>query len=455
MKVEDVVSLLSQKIREGEFAVGSRMPTHREMAWSLECGVGTVTKAYSELERKGLTYGHVGKGTFVAELGKKPDPLSSFSSHVPTSDNFIDLSLNRFHHPENALAIQQAMIALTQRDPLPTYEEYAETKGRDEDLEAGQLWLSGLIGDVPTENLMVTQGAQSGVFIAMRALTKSGDAIATEAFGYPGIKAAALENGLKIHGIEMDEFGIIPAAFKEVAQKTSIKLLVTVPTNHNPTGVTQPLERRREIIDIAKAHDILIVEDGVYAPFHRDNSQSYYCLYPEGSIYLTSFSKVFSPALRVGYTVAPKRLLPRMIACLKAINWTTSTISLDVVNYLVRTGVVSSHQKYLLKEGRKRFDLARKLLSDWMSDSQVKHEHFLPHVWLRLPAETGPSAFIEKAREYGVAVIGGDRFAMNRQQDDHYVRACLMSVSDRVQLESALRCLKDLLEQSEAQSMVY
>ena len=459
MKSDEIVSILKRKIASGVLKPGERLPTHRDMAWELKCSVGTVTRAYGELERSGATYAHVGRGTYVASdaISKNrgaDNPLWHFEQQQKIPFAPTDLSLNRFYHPKSAEAFSKVFQKLAQRAPQSEYRDYIDTRGRSEDFTAAQQWLAGLIGNVERENIIVTQGAQSGLFLVMSSLTKPGDAIATEAFGYPGIKAVAQDIGAKLIPIEMDELGMIPAAFEAAAKRTRIRLLVTVPTNHNPTGTTLPLQRRLEIVKIARENNILIVEDGVYAPFHNREIPTYWEICPDICVFLTSFSKVFSPAIRVGYVVAPDRLLPKLVSSMTAINWMTSPISLDLVNCLLEDGVIEQHQGDLIVEGGKRFLLAKKILGQWISARQLKQDQFLPHLWLRLPISMAPSELIEQARSNGIALIGGDRFAMNRQLDDHFVRVCLMAVAERDQLEAALLKLADLLSANETLPLI-
>ncbi|MEH6401819.1 MAG: PLP-dependent aminotransferase family protein [Sneathiella sp.] len=446
-KSEDVVHFVMRKIDSGELKAGDRLPTHRDMAWNQKCSVGTVTRAYAELERRGVTYGQVGRGTYV--FGTQQDNEQVGQGMFLPLDNdpisepglFADLSLNSFHHPDLGESYKSAFEFLASHGPQGGYRSYFDCRGRPSDRHYAAQWLEHLVGEVNDNNILITQGAQSGLYSAMAALTGAGDSIATEAYGYPGIKAAAQELGLRISAIEMDDFGMIPAAFEASVKRGKIGLLVTVPTNHNPTGTTVPIERRLEIIRIAKEHNVLILEDGVYGPLQVKNVPTYRELCPETALYLTSFSKVFSPGLRVGYLVAPENLIPRLVSRLTAVNWMTSPITLDISNYLLDTKVIQKYQADHKKECERRFIFAKNLLKPWLADAVVGSGVCLPHLWAQLPASLASSATIEHARSEGIALIGGDRFVMNRQLDDHFVRICLMAVPDFEDFKRAITIL--------------
>ncbi|MBL4739873.1 MAG: PLP-dependent aminotransferase family protein [Sneathiella sp.] len=459
-KSEDVVHFVMGKIGNGELKAGDRLPTHRDMAWDQKCSVGTVTRAYAELERRGVTYGQVGRGTYV--FGTQQDnehvgrgmflPIDNEALSEPGI--FADLSLNSFHHPDLGASYKSAFEMLSNHGPQSGYRSYFDCRGRPSDRHYASQWLEHLIGEVNGNNILITQGAQSGLYSAMAALTNTGDSIATEAYGYPGIKAAAQELGLRISAIEMDDLGMIPEAFEAAVKRGKIRLLVTVPTNHNPTGTTVPIERRRKIIRIAQDHNVLILEDGVYGPLQVKEVPTYRELCPETGLYLTSFSKVFSPGLRVGYLVAPENLIPRLVSRLTAVNWMTSPITLDISNYLLDTKVIQKYEADHKKECEKRFVFAKNLLKPWLSEAVVESGVYLPHLWARLPTSLASSAMIEQARSEGIALIGGDRFAMNRQLDDHFVRICLMAVPKFEDFQRAITILYRILSGKTAAALI-
>ncbi|MBE7638014.1 aminotransferase class I/II-fold pyridoxal phosphate-dependent enzyme [Sneathiella sp. P13V-1] len=452
MKAEDVVEHIRKQISEGALKAGDRLPTHRDLAWDLKCSIGTVSRGYAELERRGITVGQVGRGTYVAPF----DPQSnSEAAHLilPTlqleaESPEIDLAVNRFYHSGAQRIIQKALSSLSLKVPQFGYQSYIDSKGRDEDRIVGAEWLTKLTGPVSMEEVMVTQGAQSALFVTLGALTKPGDAIATECLGYPGIKAAAHALKLKVIPIAMDKDGMCPTALDQAISRSHITAIVTVPTNQNPTGVTVPALRRHLILDLAKRHDLPVIEDGVYSPFHEGKEPTYRELDPEQAIYLTSFSKVFNPSLRVGYIAASSKYMRRLADQMTAMSWMTSPILLDLANMLVRDGTIARHQADLIKSGKRRYAKACEILKPWLPDIQLDNKPFLSHLWVPVPQELALTEMVERARERDVILIGGDRFAVNRQQDDHFVRICLMGVPDEERLYQALNVVKEILEEA-------
>jgi DNA-binding transcriptional MocR family regulator len=457
MRADDIVRHICERIEIGELKAEERLPTHRNMAWDLNCSVGTVTRAYAELERRGITYAQVGRGTFVAgSENPAADSEMRILPFTPEEDleGAIDLSINRFFHAGTSRAYGNAFHQLSLKVPQSGYRDYVDSRGRPKDLAYAASWLEHCIGVVDPSNIIVTQGAQSGLFMALGALTKPGDMIATEAYGYPGIKAAAQELHLRINALDMDAEGILPEAFETAVNRSKVKMLVTVATNHNPTGITTSLARRKMLIEIARKADIPIVEDGVYTPFHERVLPSYWELAPDISVFLTSFSKVFSPALRVGYAVAPSRYIPRLIRQIGAMNWMTSPVTLDLAAELLEDGTLYKHQKELIAEGKRRFAYAATRLAPWITQEQKNSAAFLSHFWVELPVNIALTDIIQQASDRNITLIGGDRFAMNRQQDAHFVRVCLMGVPNHEALVDGLATITDLLTSSETACLI-
>ncbi|MCF8467140.1 MAG: PLP-dependent aminotransferase family protein, partial [Sneathiella sp.] len=353
-KFEEIVEFYIDLIRQGELKPGDRLPTHRELAYVHGCSIGTASRAYAELERRGICYGRVGQGTFI--YGTEKDAAAVGRGAFFPQDSWadgdgalVDLSKNSYFHPETDGRLRDALQRLSHLNEPGSYLTYFDSRGRTRDREIAQNWLYSLVQRVELENIIITQGAQSGLYLAMATLAAAGDTIATEAFGYPGIRAAAYELDMRLAPIAMDGEGMIPEEFEQICRRGPVKLLVTVPTNHNPTGTTQPLARRQRIIEIADRYGVIIVEDSAYAPLHNRDTPSYVDLAPHNTVYLTTLSKVMSPALRVGYMLAPGNLVPRLATKMTAINWMTSPLILDIANFLIQSGQVAEQARALVE----------------------------------------------------------------------------------------------------------
>lgn len=449
-KTENIVDHFRSQIETGRLAIGDKLPTHRDMAWEWKCSVGTVTRAYRELERRGLTRGETGRGTYVfgtdGDLSKAGKGV--FFPPAPkemAADKIIDFSMNCFRHPHMEGYFQQGLSGLASYNSYRRFEIYNDSRASARDREIAAHWLRGQTSEVSEDNIIVTQGAQSGLYVTMASLTKPGDIIATEEFGYPGIRAAADSLGLSIAALPMDAGGLVPDGFEAACRKGGVKLLVTVPTNHNPTGTTLSLDRRRRIVEIAERHNVLIVEDAVYSHLDTTGIPGFRALNRAISIYITSLSKILSPALRVGYIVAPEALAPRLNTRMTTVNWMTSPMLLDLAGYFLSSNIVARHAATLRKECRARQSLGVSRLAPWLSSVQIESTSPQSHLWVMPGAGMSASDLALKAARENILVVASDSFNMSKRAPVAAVRVCLMAVEDRGILDSGLATLARIL----------
>ncbi|MGB1101260.1 MAG: PLP-dependent aminotransferase family protein, partial [Pontimonas sp.] len=179
---------------------------------------------------------------------------------------------------------------------LPTLREHIRTIMAEEGIRAG------------VDDIVVTTGSQQGLDLVTKLFINPGDAILAESPSYVGAMGVFRSYQARVEHIAMDEHGMIPSALTERIEElhaagVPIKFLYLIPNFQNPAGVTLSASRRVEILDIAQAHGILVVEDNPYGLLWFDSPppQALRSVDEAGVIYLGSFSKTFAPGLRVGW----------------------------------------------------------------------------------------------------------------------------------------------------------
>ncbi|HVK45104.1 MAG TPA: PLP-dependent aminotransferase family protein [Micropruina sp.] len=162
------------------------------------------------------------------------------------------------------------------------------------------------------DDVVVTCGSQQGLDLVTRTFCDPDDVILAEAPSYVGAIGTFRAYQVQIVHVAMDEFGIVPQSVRDAvlscrAAGKQVKFLYTIPNFQNPTGVTQTMERRRELIAVAHEVDLLIVEDNPYGLLTIDGQPSPALRSMDDSrvIYLGSFSKTFAPGFRIGWVLAP------------------------------------------------------------------------------------------------------------------------------------------------------
>jgi len=401
-----IADALTDDVRAGRLREGTRLPTHRDLADALRVTVGTVSRAYSEAGRRGLIKGEVGRGTFVRR--EQPEPFD-FGMPAREEPSLIDLSLN-FPVSEAAdRPLRRGLEALSKDPRLGRLLEYLPHAGRPRHREAGAAWAARAGLEARAEQIIVCNGAQHGMAIALAALASPGDVVLAEALTYPVFKTLAALLHLKV-------------------------------------ATVMPEERRRKIAAIAQAHDVTILEDDIYGLLPKARPRPLARYAPDHTVYVTSLSKILAPGLRIGFLAAPRRFIDRMIPALAATTWMASPLMAELAARLIEDGTADALVERKRKEAAARQALAAKILGP--PPGALAHPNSY-HLWLPLPEPWRGEDFASRARQRGVAVNPGEVFAAGGVKAPSAVRVCLGAARSRAQLEKGLLILRDTLEGSQ------
>jgi 2-aminoadipate transaminase len=185
-------------------------------------------------------------------------------------------------------------------------------------------------------DLIVTTGGQQGIDLAVRTFIDPGDVVLAEGPTYPGAVPCFTTYQADVRHVPVDEHGLSTDLLEQTLQRLasegrSPKLLYTIPNFHNPAGVTMSLERRRRVVELAREHDLMIVEDNPYGQV-RFEGEALPTLWEldEGAgwvIYISTFSKILAPGLRLGWVAAPAPVLRKMNLGKQAADLNSSTVT--------------------------------------------------------------------------------------------------------------------------------
>ena len=310
-----IADAIGAAVTAGTLRAGDRLPTHRALADSLKVDLTTVTRAYTEAQKRGLLQARVGRGTFV----RSEPSAAPVRAHLP--DGPVDLGMNLPPIPTNpplpALLQQGLSRLLAETDPalLLTYRTGC---GSADERAAGAAWLRPTLGEIDPERVLVCPGAQPALFSILGMIAASGDVVLTDPLTYPGIRGAASQLGIRLAGVRGDADGMLPDALDEACHTLRPKALYCLPTIQNPTTTTMPLERRRAIAEVARRHGLRILEDDAYGLLPSAPLPALAALAPELTFHVATVSKTLSPALRVAWVVAPDaRQATRLCATLR------------------------------------------------------------------------------------------------------------------------------------------
>ncbi len=437
-----IANAVQNDLESGVLSVGARLPTHRDLAEYLGVTVGTVSRAYAEAERRGLTSGEVGRGTFVR--GREVEEHGWAAATASEASAVIDLSLaTPWAIPGEGELLRNTIKQIAEErsgDDLLRYDPETATLSQR---AAAAAWITRTGMPATPEQTIVTVGAQHGMTVIFSTLLRPGDTVLAGELTYPGMKGIAQMLGLRLRGVAMDEEGLQPDALDAACRESSPKALYCVPTIQNPTCAVMSQERRQEIARVAEAHDLLVVEDDVHA-FMLDRAPRPLSLAaPERSIHLSTISKSVTFGLRTGFIVAPDRLVERIRAGVRSTIWMPAPLTTELTARWLTDGTADHIAMIKRKEVRARNALAHEVLGSRYDLSS--HESAL-HFWLRLPEPWRSDECVAQARQRGVLVAGAEAFAIGRRDVPHAVRVCMGSVPLRDDLRRGLEILGEVLE---------
>ena len=460
-KYQMIADCLADDIAGGRLAVGTRLPTHRDLAWELQVTVGTVSRAYREAERRGLIAGEVGRGTYVQTPRSSSDTRSlqipSMDTHLPMEEHDSDdpsQPVNLvFNFPPPGIAkkaIRKTLVELADDPLMGDYIGYQPHIGMERHRMAGAKWLAKRGLNAGPEDVMIAPGAHCGVLIALSALTNPGDLVLTEQLSYASLKSIARTLGLRLETVAMDDHGIEPGALAQAIKDKKPTALVCVPTLSNPTNIITPMDRRHEIAAIVRQHGLPVVEDDIFALLLPEGEAPppLCSLIPDQSIFVTSLSKTVSPGLRVGYVHGPARYRPAISSAIRATNWMASPLTAEIASRWILEGTADQ-----ILDSHKREAQVRKFMFDERF-GPVGASYALPvgaiHAWLEVPESVRAAEFIRAAEKQGVQLCPHDAFTVGRSPSPHAVRICLGPPRQRETLAKALDILLGIYESGPA-----
>ncbi len=284
--------------------------------------------------------------------------------------------------------------------------------------------------EVGADDVLITTGSGQGIDIVNRVLLEPGDTVLLEEFSYGGAISKLKKLGVNIVAMPLDQDGIRIDALSTIlddlkAKRVAAKYIYTIPTIQNPTGSILPLDRRRALLALARAHGIPVFEDECYADLLWSGVEAppaLYALEPAQVIHIGSFSKSLAPALRVGYAIAQWPVLSRMIAC-KSDSGTGALDQMIVAEYFTRH--FAAHVNELSAGLHEKLDTMQEALA---REFGTAVETWRPRggifLWMKLPAAVDVRTLIEPAADAGIVFNAGPEWACDAEAAKSHLRLC-------------------------------
>lgn len=291
--------------------------------------------------------------------------------------------------------------------------------------------------DITSADVLPTTGSQAGLDLVTKLYCNPGDVILAEGPTYVGALGVFGAYEVDVRHVEVDEHGLDPqrvatALEQLAAEGKRVPFVYVIPSFQNPTGVTMPAERRRELVRVCAERDVMIVEDDPYALLSFDRSgplPSMHGMDPEHVIHLGSFSKIFAPGLRVGWLVAPPEVRGRLQIAAESVVIHPSNLAQSLVTSWVGSEQWEPALDRAVEFYRERWQAMKAALEEFMPEHASWTEPtggFF--TWVTVPGLADKDDLLRDAIEQGVVLVPGSACYSDGRSSDA-VRLAFSGVS--------------------------
>lgn len=261
------------------------------------------------------------------------------------------------------------------------------------------------------DGCLITTGGQQAIDLCAKSLVNEGDIVAVEAPSFIGGLNALRSYGGKLIGVDVKDDGLDTDALEQLAKKEKIKLLYTIPTFQNPTGITMSLEKRKKVLELAEKYDFYILEDNPYGRlrFSGEDIPTIKSMDTEGRvIYASSYSKLISPGMRVGYGIARNDIFDRMVVGKQVSDVHTPCITQMMVYRFITEYDFDAHIKKSIDMYREKCNLMTECIDKYFPKN-ISHTNpeggiFL---WCNIDGDRDTKEIMKKCVESKVVFVPG------------------------------------------------
>jgi GntR family transcriptional regulator/MocR family aminotransferase len=443
-----VQAFLQLEIQSGALEPETKLPASRHLASQLGVSRVTITNAYAELEADGLVYTRPGSGTYVAyPLATPPKTTSStdarewplwqqallsaswqperreFERSLEKTDGSDLLSFAPGFGAEDLFPADEFRKTLNDvlRHQGTSAFAYGNRAGYPPLRETVAHILSAQ--GIPTSSgeVLITSGSQQALALLAQVLLRPGDVVLMESPSYIGAIDLFRSLDVRLLGMPMDEQGLIVDEVERALNQYNPRLIYTIPTFHNPTGICLSGMRRRQLIDLANRFDVPLIEDDCFGDLRYEGRAlpALKALDRKGNvIYVNTFSKMLMPGLRVGYLVASGPIYDQLLACKYATDLATCSPMQLALEAYISVGRYQANLRKICRVYHRRRDAMLEALARSMPQGvDWKTPQGGLCLWLQLPPAWDSTELHPFALRQGVVFAPGAMyFPVERQR---------------------------------------
>lgn len=446
---------LRESILTGTLPESTRLPPERALAEKLAVNRSTVVHAYRELVADGLIEQRVGSGSRVSRsLGAAPrtPDVPWWVSLPPWRVGSFPQVLGEMaatFHGERISFVQG--VPPVEPSPLPELAKsfarvagdpdyvlsYGDSEGHAPLREAIAARMRKRGSAIDPRDVLVLTGSTQGITLVAQSLAEPGDEIVVEAPTYPGALQIFQIAGLRAIPVAVDDGGMRVDHVEAILRTRRPRFIYTMPSLHNPTGVTMNADRRERLVTLATRARVPIVEDDPYGELSESTVPPLVAQSPSQVIYLSSFSKTIAPSLRLGWITAPRAIYERLLLRKQSLDMATSLyVQAGVGDYLERA--YDPHLKRLRVELAARRTLARDAIhAHWPKAVRLASGGGY-YLWVTAPRELRARALLDTAERNGATFLFGEAFHA-ASGGDHNFRLAITPVTHQQLLKGIAR----------------
>jgi GntR family transcriptional regulator / MocR family aminotransferase len=426
---EQLYQQLRRGIADGRLLPGDRLVPSRQLARELGVSRHTVTTAYGRLVAEGYAQGYAGGGSRVA--------ATSISLHRPASRRAALYPARRFTGwtplfqgpspsyrfdlrpglPDGALfpaTLWRRRVAAAITTDRP---EYGNPAGKLRLRRAIARWVARSRSVLADEHaIVITAGAQHAISLVVQVLLEPGGTVAVEEPGYPPVRRLLAAIGSRVVSVPVDDQGMVVSRLPPEA-----RVVYVTPSHQFPLGMTMSMQRRGALLAWAQEHDAAIIEDDYDTEFRYVDRpiEPLQALDHYGRVvYVGSFSKTLSPAVRLGFAVVPPALAEPVAALRQAIDWHPPTALQAALAGFIDDGLLEAH----LRRARRVYAQRHRILTDALSGPLASYlTAHVPgaglHITTLLREGLTEDAVIPAAAEHGIGIMGLRDFCHSDQPE--------------------------------------
>lgn len=297
---------------------------------------------------------------------------------------------------------------------LPRVLQYATSEGFPELLDCFAQYLASLNLTATHDQLLVINGGQQGIDLAIKCLLNDGDVLLTENPTYLATLQIAKSYRVKTVGVDANDEGLILSDLEDKIVKNKAKVLYVVPTFSNPTGKTYSESNRKAIVEICQRHSVIIIEDDPYSRlrFNGEHVAPLKSFDKTGNVlFLSSFSKIISPGLRIAIAYGDKTLIRKLTVAKQGTDVHSSNISQYITWKYLERGFLNPHIEKILPTYKERQKAMLSAIDKHMPSGVT---HTVPYgglfIWCTLPTNIDCESLLTEAIARNVAYVQGNVF---------------------------------------------